>query len=214
MIRQSTSGPDDWKAHLAQPELHWKPGRSAMEAAFAWEAGLPGEIAVLFPDATLLQAIVEYPVALPGGGQSSKNDVFALLSSAEGLIAVMVEAKRDESFGPTVGEWLRDASAGKIARLTALCEVLGLMREALPPEIRYQLLHRAASAILTARRYHACAVMVIQSFSPEARWFDDFSRFASLMGAAPDKDRLLGCVCTELQIGWASAPLRTPQAVD
>jgi len=57
-----------------------------METALAWEnaSGLPEELAALFPDARLIQAIVEYPVALPGGGRPSFTDVFALIADRGG----------------------------------------------------------------------------------------------------------------------------------
>ena len=32
-----SQAPEDWKWLLAKPELHWRPGRSAMSCAFAWE---------------------------------------------------------------------------------------------------------------------------------------------------------------------------------
>ena len=49
--------------------------------------------------------------------------------------------------------------------------------------------------------------MVVQSFSPESRWRDDFERFASLIGAEPDRGHLRkvgerGGVT--LFLGWAS----------
>ena len=37
----------DWKRLLAKPDLHWKPGKSAMSAAACWEAAgnrLPPEV--------------------------------------------------------------------------------------------------------------------------------------------------------------------------
>lgn len=48
--------------------------------------------------------------------------------------------------------------------------------------IRYQLLHRAASAIYEAKRYRCRdAMMRVHSFSPTHRWFEDFAEFSSLM---------------------------------
>ncbi|WP_171043018.1 DUF6946 family protein [Maritimibacter alexandrii] len=215
MILRPTTSPEDWKAFLAQPDLHWKPGRSAMETAFAWEGakGLPLEIAAMLPGAKLLLAIPEYKVALPGGGADSQNDVFALVRDENGLIPVMVEAKRDESFGPTLGEWLVDASTGKKARLAAICDLLGLDPAALDPGLRYQLFHRTASALVTAARFHADrAAMVVQSFSPERRWYEDFAAFAALFGDAPAPSAALNRVLPNgktLLLGWASCPLLT-----
>jgi hypothetical protein len=51
-------------------------------------------------------------------------------------------------------------------------------------EIRYQLLHRTVSAINTSQDFHAsAAVMLVQSFSPEGRWRDDFTAFCDAMAA-------------------------------
>ncbi len=217
MILLASRGPHDWKDRLARPDLHWKPRYSAMEVALAWEgaSGLPDEIATLFPEARLIQAIVEYPVALPGGGRPSFTDVFALIADRKGQIAVMVEAKRDESFGPTLREWRIDASRAKAHRLSGLCETLGLGSGKLADTLRYQLLHRTACAILTAQLYGIRrAAMVVQSFSPDHTWFDDFVQFAALFGiAAPARDRLHDAGAPSdiaLRLGWASAPFRSP----
>ena len=218
MILRPTAGPDDWKAFLAKPDLHWKPGRSAMEAAHAWEAvaGMPPEVAAVFPGAELLLAIPEYQVPLPGGDSASQNDVFALLRDPAGLIVCMVEAKRDETFGPTLGEWLAGASNGKLERLVAITAMLGLPPSGLDPRLRYQLFHRAASALLTARRFHATrAVLLVQSFSPQHRWFDDFARFLDLFGVAPAQGVLQPIpVPAEVSFAcvWVHSPLTTEEA--
>ena len=214
MILRRTTSPEDWKEFLAKPD-HWKPGRSAMETAYAWERanGLPDAIATFFPGAEMLFAIPEWKVPLPGGERDSQNDVFALLSDGNGLVPVMVEAKRDEHFGPTLGEWLKAPSPGKTARLAAICEMLGLDAAKLDPRLRYQLFHRTASAVVTAERFHARrAAMVVQSFSPEHRWFGDYAAFAGLFGLSPARDeisetRLPSGLC--LSLGWAHCPLTT-----
>ena len=217
MILLPSRGPDDWKDQLAKPDLHWKPRHSAMEAALAWEgaSGLPDEFAALFPDARLIQAIVEYPVALPGGDRPSFTDVFALIADGAGQIAVMVEAKCDETFGPTLGTWRTEASPGKSERLRFLCETLGLNPGLLADTLRYQLVHRTASALLAAQHYGLNrAAMVVQSFSPNRARFGDFVQFAELFGiAAPAPDRLYCAGAPAgiaLHLGWASAPFRSP----
>jgi hypothetical protein len=59
-------------------------------------------------------------------------------------------------------------------------------------EIRYQLLHRTASAIILAQRFHARhAAMVVHSFSPAAKWIDDYYSFARLLGAAGSLDGVI-----------------------
>ena len=49
--------------------------------------------------------------------------------------------------------------------------------------IRYQLLHRAASAMVEARRFNAAhAMMLVHSFSPSDEWFDDYTGKPSFSG--------------------------------
>lgn len=55
--------------------------------------------------------------------------------------------------------------------------------------IRYQLLHRTASAVIEAGRFNAPnALTLVHSFSETNEWFDDYSQFLALFGAkgAPD----------------------------
>lgn len=196
-----SNGPRDWQRVLADPDLHWKPGASAMTLAACWEAaqgGFPPEVRALL-DASGLSALVdsrplliipEFEVALPGGRRASQTDVFVLASGAEGLVTVAVEGKVDEPFGPTVAEKRRDASPGQIERLHFLQEKLGLTD--VPGEIRYQLLHRTVSALLLAEDFGAVrAVILVHSFSSTARWFDDFRRFGELLGVSVQKDGLV-----------------------
>ncbi|WP_406645695.1 hypothetical protein QEZ52_17155 [Aliisedimentitalea scapharcae] len=205
-----TAGPEDWRAMLADPVKQWRQGFSAVSAAQSWEAadGLPTEVAqILGPDAELLLAIPEHKVPLPGGSRASQCDVFALVSTATGICAVSVEAKVNEPFGPTVGEWLRDPSEGKVTRLTAICEMLGV---AFPPpdDLRYQLFHRAAAAIVEASRFQtSSAAMIVQSFSPEHRWYDDFSVFCDYCGVNAERGVPLTVELPDgrrLTLGWAT----------
>ncbi len=182
-----SSGPDSWKQFLAKPELHWARGYSARTLAHAWEAanGLPPEIARLmsaaFGDGELLFAAPEHKTALPGGTRESQSDVFALVRHRSGLATYTIEGKVDEPFGPTVGEWSKEASPGKTERLAYICGLLGL--KDCPPDIHYQLLHRTASALIEADRFAAGnAGMIVHSFSPEKRWFEAFAQFVGLFG--------------------------------
>ena len=77
----------------------------------------------------------------------------------------MVEGKVNESFGPRLGEWRSEASSGKEKRLKFLLDTLGL-NVAPNDEVRYQLLHRAAWAIIEGERYRAvAALLLVHSFS-------------------------------------------------
>ena len=215
-----TQSAADWKRLLAKPDLHWKAGASAMAAASSWEAaqGLPPEISAALKvgpaelrGLDLLIAVPEWEVPLPGGSTTSHTDVLAVCTNAHGLVVVAVEAKVDEPFGPTLGEKRAEASAGQHERLLYLHTALGLPQP-LPDTIRYQLLHRAASAVLTARRFHAhVAVMLVQSFSPESRWFDDFTAFVTALGTSGGRGTVTSVPSATnpaLYVGWCAGDQR------
>lgn len=87
-----------------------------------------------------------------------------------------------ESFGPTLDEWRADASEGKELRLRFLLRALGLTTEP-PGSIRYQLLHRSVSALITGEQFRAAAaVMLVHSFCEERVGWPDYRSFASLFG--------------------------------
>jgi len=209
-----TNGAEGWRALLADPIKHWKIGYSAYATAQCWEAanGFPREIAdILGSYAELLLAIPEHKVALPGGSRESQCDVFALGRTGDETIAISVEGKVDEPFGPTIQEWLHNPSDGKIKRLKWICEILG---QQYPPQhqLRYQLFHRTAAAVAEAHRFKTDhAAMIVHSFSQEHRWFEDFSRFCELFGVKakrgarhhvnlPDGQQLI--------LGWATGDER------
>ncbi len=187
-----TTGPKDWKALLADPEKHWKSGYSARTLAYCWEAadGFPSEVSLPFTQSTepLLEnlipilAVPEFKVPLPGGVRSSQNDIFVLARSSSGPVCIMVEGKVDESFGPTLGEWRKEASPGKKKRLSFLLRSLGLAT--VPSDsIRYQLLHRAASAIIAGEQYRAAAaVLIVHSFSQLHTGWSDYQAFTHIFG--------------------------------
>ena len=185
----------DWQRLLAKPDLHWKAGYSAMTLARSWDAaaptGFPPEIraaldasgAPSLKGLAPLLAIPEYQVPLRGGDNPSQTDVLALARGSAGLVAIAVEGKVDEPFGPTLAEKLLEPSQGFKDRLTFL---LGLLRlpDSVSGSIRYQLLHRTASALLIAEQFNArVAVMIVHSFSTLDRWFPDFQAFAALFHA-------------------------------
>ena len=207
-----TQGPVDWQKLLAEPERHWKQGYSAHALATCWECakGIPPEIAKLFlphfDKVELLLGIPEFKVALPGGRRESQNDLFCLLRADGNLMVLMVEGKVEEPFDSTLAEWLRDASDGKRERLAFVTQLLGL--NSISPSIRYQLLHRTASAVLTARRFGSSrAAMIVHSFSEGRSWLADFQAFTQLYGAATDHDQMVKVDLPdqmELYLGWAS----------
>ena len=207
-----SSGPDDWKRLLAKPDLHWAKGYSARTLAYAWEsaATFPPEVRELitaaFGPAELLFAIPEHKTALAGGTRESQSDVFLLARHHSGLATYTIEGKVDEPFGPTVGEWLVNASEGKMERLKFICDLLGI--EDCPPDVHYQLLHRTASALVESDRFDTrLAGMIVHSFSPENRWKEAFERFVRVMGWTHEfgiEIRLSVPSGKTLMLGWAS----------
>ncbi|MBI1181716.1 MAG: hypothetical protein GC201_14285 [Alphaproteobacteria bacterium] len=210
-------GVEDWKRLLANPCKQWRSRYSAKAMAHSWEAadGLPPEVAAIFEGTCeLLLAVPEHKVRLPGGARESQNDIFALLRVGERTCAATIEGKVNEAFGPAIGDWLRDASEGKQERLRFMSDLLGI---ALPADsLRYQLLHRAASALIEAERFKTdFAAMIVHSFSPEKRWFDDFARFVSLFGPSAEPGRGYAVSLPSgrtLILGWAVGEARFLEA--
>jgi hypothetical protein len=194
--------PEDVIPYLGSPDS-WRDGRSAKLVAESWFAakdrpglhGLPDMVRVTlgrcppgqmsrFAEAELVDAFLERCIELGDGSRPSQTDVLAILRLPNELAVMAVEGKVDESFGPLVSEWRRNAAPAskKPARLKRLAETLGIDVSACET-LRYQLLHRTASAIYEARRYHAeVAVMMVHSFDPHDAGFEDFARFAAAIG--------------------------------
>lgn len=218
------AGLSSWRDHLVDPDVQWVRGRSAFETAVFWElgarqpSGLHPTLAALLEQAeplrecSLVASFPEHRVSIPGGSRASQTDVWALVRTTSGLLSLAVEGKAGESFATTIGEWRRDASEGKQERLRFLSDQLGL---ATAPQdtLRYQLLHRAASALIEAERCAAtAAAVVVVSFADDARSKQDFEAFASCLGAS----HTAGTLClaatvkrTPLYLGWLDVPACT-----
>jgi hypothetical protein len=207
---------------LADPEKHWKRGRSAFETAVAWEAasrsdrGLPPSIASVldtepaFAGATLLLGVPEHQVVLDGGGHPSQTDLWAVLATTEGVASVAIEAKAGEPFDKPVRDWIADApsGSGKPARLEQLCAALGLSRDAAMP-LRYQLMHRSVAALLEGQRLRlARALFLVQHFGSPGESLADYKTWASALGVEAHENRLhrvgnrLGL---DFWIGWVTS---------
>ena len=160
----------------------------------------------------LLVAIPEYQTALDGGNAGSQSDVFCLVRAALGVIALTVEAKVDESFGPTIAGWkTKTSERGGAARWSQMCSKLGVGTD-WPELVRYQLLHRLAAAVIEQERFGTkVAAMVVQSFCADDRLngFKDFCNFAGHMGVVEvQKNRMYRTRaegCPKL-IGWVQEP--------
>ena len=76
-----TTGPEDWRKLLAEPDKHWRSGFSAKALAHCWEDadGFPDSVTQVFSrsgvkqftDIELLLAFPEYKVPLRGGRRAS-----------------------------------------------------------------------------------------------------------------------------------------------
>jgi len=211
-----TQNGTDWQRLLGKPKLHWKKGRSAMSAAACWEEAdpnLPAEVqAVLnsggepaISNLELLAAIPEWEVALPGGNTASQTDVMAFTRNSECLVILGVEAKVDEAFGPTLEEKKAKATGKQLDRITFLEAELGCTKP-FSNTVRYQLLHRSVSALLTARAFHApVAVMLVHSFSPKSARRSDFSAFCEELSCkvlSPDLFEVPNIKDARLILGW------------
>lgn len=179
---------EQWKQFLAEPEKQWRQGFSARSLAHSWQEahGFPPEVQSAlsnsphFRNIELFFSVPEHQVSLPGGSRPSQNDIWALARAGDKLVSIAVEGKVSEPFGPSLQEWLINASNGKKERLQYICDQLGL-DVSLPSGIRYQLLHRTASAVIEAKRFTAThAVMLVHSFSQSDEWFQDYATFVSL----------------------------------
>lgn len=194
-----TIGASDWRRLLADPDTQWERKASALELAVSWERaqtserGLPLEVAraldtcAPLSGARLLVALPEHKVPLKGRGKPSQSDVWSLLLADAGYVSMAVEGKAGEPFASTLGDWLKAASDGKKERLDSLCQILQVP-SAPSPNLRYQLFHRTASAVLEAQRFRApLAVMLVQSFREDADAWSDYCAFCALLGTKPTR---------------------------
>lgn len=180
--------PEDVITHLAKPDLHWKSGYSAQELAISWfqssndfPAAVRATLSTVpeYSDAELVDGFFEREIELGSPGRNSQADLLVIAGLGQELGVIAVEGKVNETFGELVKDW--NTTSGKQVRLERLTQTLGL-DVADAGGIRYQLLHRTASAIYEAKRYRCRhAMMLVHSFSPTHRWFEDFAKFSALM---------------------------------
>lgn len=214
-------GPSSWRGFLADPFVQWRREKSAWELAVAWESaaklasGIPGDVqealqsADRFRDAELIAAIPEHRVELDDPKRPSQNDLWLILWTPAGYASVTIEAKAGEEFDKPIETWLQQESDGKKRRLRFLAEALGI--ETVPPgHIRYQLVHRAASAVLEARRCHfPLALMLVQSFGESPTSWKDYCAFLELFRVEGKRGAIAGPSLLgdlELHFGWVDAP--------
>lgn len=208
--------PEDVIPHLGSA-THWKQGRSAKSLADAWvqENGLPPRVRAVLasaPDlasAELIDAWFERSTDLEDSrGTASQTDLLALVGIGDRTAVLAVEAKVTEPFGDPVTKWLGTGAEGKQDRLTRLCDLLNL-DQATCGDLRYQLFHRAAAAVLEARRFRTdTAVLLVHSFCPDGTGLSDFVEFGRRLGFESlgrdqiSEPRTIGGV--KLRLAWVS----------
>lgn len=220
-----TLGPTDWRRLLADPATQWERFKSALEMAVCWESareqarGIPSEVAAALDTeptlagAHLLIGLPEHKVTFEGGGHPSQNDLWALLRVGSKLVSVAIEAKAGERLDDLVRDWLpKDGERSrKPERLSALKSRLAIP-DADVSHIRYQLLHRTASALKEAERFGAStAVVLVQSFNrvaDEESW-KDVLKFGDVMDASIKDGAVVRSTrptAIPLFIGWVNSP--------
>jgi hypothetical protein len=205
---------DDWKKQLADPEKQWRAGYSAYALAHAWEdaSNFPPEVqaifsGTIFDECVPLLGLPEHKVKMPAKGRASQNDLFVVARTTQSqLVSIMVEGKVTEAFGEQLSKWY-DESDNKTKRLHGILDIINLPHT-IPPSIRYQLLHRTASAIEEAKRFNTkYAIMFVHSFSQTNEHFIDYQEFINLYGIQNVKVGQLVKLTTiqniELYSAWA-----------
>ena len=211
---------DTWRdAMPPRVRAHWTAGRSARELANArFRTGLPAmpeEMGRLLDSREETRGFVVEEVrpervtaldAFRGGHRN--HDAVLYGRAAGGDVVVAVEAKADESLGPTLAEQVADLPEGsnRLERRDRLVRAVFATGE--PPGVealRYQLFTGAVGAVLEAREAGAAiAVLAIQVFTPAAPSpgsskrravnHDDVTRFLETLGHDPADGALAGPV--------------------
>lgn len=218
---RSIASVEDWLAFAPPKEglAHWKDGRSAKELAKAFfEPGVacePPELIALLGSSKaigqvrLTGAWPEYKIRLDGfRGETRNADLAAVGEGPNGIVAVTIEAKADESFGQLIGTTLDSApeKSNVPVRIAALAAGLLDKRSSDVRHLRYQLLHAiAATLIFAAERRAKTAIFVVMEFRGStcadeklAGNAEDLNAFIAELAPAlgPLKDHeLLGPIC-------------------
>ncbi|MEZ4379521.1 MAG: hypothetical protein R3B35_14695 [Gemmatimonadales bacterium] len=149
----------------------------------------------------MVAGLVEHQTPLPGGSRPSQTDLLVLARSKKALVLIGVEGKAKEAFGPQISEW--EGNPKRLEHLQSLLPTSPLF----DGQIRYQLVHRCAAAVLEAERFHApLAVMLVHQFGGETPAWKDYVAFVSAMGHTAKKGGIVSLGrCSnkvELAVGW------------
>lgn len=167
-----------------------------------------------YAHAQFVDGFFERAVDLGTPGRDSQTDLMVIASIDNQLAIIAVEGKVEETFGSLVSDW-NNGSSGKVRRLEALCRTLGIDLSRCA-SLRYQLLHRTASAVYEAKRYRCThALMLVHSFSAKDASFGDFSAFADSMGIPVGSTNLISpekkCDGVSIRLAWVSDKVAAAQ---
>ncbi|MED2974873.1 hypothetical protein P4361_21890 [Fictibacillus sp. B-59209] len=168
----------EWQMYSppASKDLHWVDGRSAKELAKAWvnENGVPHVPQVL---SLLMQshtttlnleiesAIPECKTVLDSYGKGRMHDLLLIGKTGNEKVVISIEAKVDETFGPTIRERRRynPVKSNVDKRIAHLSDAL--ISENNFEHLRYQLLHGIGGTLIEAKKQGAnFAIFVVHEF--------------------------------------------------
>jgi hypothetical protein len=211
-----TRGAEGWRDFLEDPPRHWKNNQAARRLAEMWEGSAPLAPRVVrtawcdtpFEEFEPTIAIPAYEVEMPGGWPPARNDLLIVGPIGDDLGLIMVQGKVSDTLGPHIDEVLQLPMPGKLRRIGFLKDVLELP-DPLPESTCYNLLDRAASPLLEARRLRArYAAMIVTAYGALDLCLEEYGAFARLCGVSGDPDRLERLPAhdnPELWIGWIQA---------
>jgi hypothetical protein len=183
MLIKSLSGKsinsiEEWKAFSppASQDLHWVDGRSAKELAKAWfndtgKPKVPKELSLLFQsDSRTVYLVIESAVPecktnLDTFGKGRVHDLLLIGKTGNEKVVISIEAKVDETFGPTLRERRRNNPVNSkiYRRISHLSEAL--FSKGNYDQLRYQLLHGIGGTLIEAKKQGAAfAVFVVHEF--------------------------------------------------
>jgi uncharacterized protein DUF6946 len=212
-------------------EAHWVPGRSARELASAWCGShgpcVPAEIEQLLRshpdlvDVVVERAVPEHQIRFDDlRGEPRNADLAIEARDRDGVVAITIEGKADETFDRQVSSVLHsaverlaaDERTGAVSRVEALsAALLPRWREGMPHlgELRYQLLTGIAGTLAWARELGATrAVFVVHEFVTDHTRDDKHAQNASDLTLFVK--RLSDGVIGDLSAGVLVGPVRVP----
>jgi hypothetical protein len=221
-----TRGIGSWRERLASPDRQWERGFSAFETAVSWElasrseSGIPEPIEKLlrasgYGDPVLVLAVAEHKVDLPPNRKAaSQSDVWAVVNTSLGMLSLTVEAKAKEAFGDAILQKWREGNGSEASKRNRL-ERWNFLCSHLPKadsfdHVRYQMLHRCASAVIEAKRLGIRhAAFVVQAFGAPTENFRDYAMVCDALkiASAPGSMATTAVNDIRLSIGWADCPL-------